>query len=175
MDCFFLSFYLINATCSIIETHHKSAITLFGFSITVAGWWAWQAFLSGVYAQTPSPYDVRDGFTHAFGRDPTWWLTLLGVLAVIYVLEMGLKMAKRTVVVILGEWRWHGWWGGKKKRREDDWMEGNLEDWDVGLWQEMEQDEAVKARLKGILEAEERAMAGVGEVEDFTDNEHVDA
>lgn len=158
-----------------METHHKSAITLFGFTITVGGWWAWQSFLSGIYAQTPSPYAVRDGFTHTFGRDPTWWLTLISVLGLIYILEMGLKMAKRNVVIMFGAWHWPGWWIGKKNKRsrQQDWVEGNLEDWDVGLWQEMEQDPAVRARLRGILEAEERAMAGVGEEEDVVDSEHI--
>lgn len=87
------------------------------------------------------------------------------MLAVLFVLEMGYKMTKRTMV-IMGLWRWGRgwlerarWWRGKQV----DWMDGNLEDWDLGMWQEMEQDKMVKERLRGILDAEER---GVGDAEE---------
>lgn len=92
----------------------------------------------------------------------------------LFVLQMGLKMAKRTMV-ILGLWRWgKGWWQRVRRSRKEpvDWVEGNLEDWDLGLWQEMEKDQGVRERLRGILEAEEKG--GVGE-DDFADDEHVRA
>lgn len=139
----------------IIETHCKSPIVLASFAITFAGWWAWQSFLAGIYTEAPSPYDVRGGFFHTFGRDPGWWLTLIGVLVLLFVLEMGFRMTKRTMVIV-GLWRWgRGWWKRWRKKSSGDWMEGNLEDWDLGLWQEMEQDRGVAERLKEILEAEE--------------------
>lgn len=37
-------------------------------------------------------------------------------------------------------------------------MDSNLEDWDLGLWQEMEQDPVIKEKLRGILEAEETGL-----------------
>lgn len=39
--------------------------------------------------------------------------------------------------------------------RREDWMDSNLEDWDLGLWQEMEKDPLVTKRLRGMLQAEE--------------------
>ncbi|KAF3767296.1 hypothetical protein M406DRAFT_89812 [Cryphonectria parasitica EP155] len=150
----------------IIETHYKSAVVLTSFSITVAGWWIWQVFLSGIYAKAPSPYDVRSGFFDTFGRDPGWWLTLIVVLTLLFVLEMGFKMAKRTMV-ILGLWKWgRGWWKRWHKHNTN-WMEEHLEDWDLGLWQEMEQDDNVKKRLADILAAEDR---GDYDEEDMTGN-----
>ncbi|KAI3397403.1 hypothetical protein diail_10734 [Diaporthe ilicicola] len=142
----------------IVETHFKSFLVLGSFFITVGGWWLWQAFLAGVYAPQPSPYNVRDGFFGTFGKDPGWWVTLILVLMVLFVLELGFKMAKRTLTM-MGLWRWgRGWWkrlrSWKKVRRED-WMESNLEDWDLGLWQEMEKDPLVMRRLRGMLLAEE--------------------
>lgn len=113
--------------------------------------------MSGIYTAEQSPYDVRGGFFAAFGRDPGWWLTLIGVLVLLFILQMGFKMTKRTMV-ILGLWRWgKGWWKRVRRSRKKpvDWIEGNLEDWDLGLWQEMEKDRGVRARLEGILEAEE--------------------
>lgn len=121
--------------------------------------------LAGIYTKEPGPYYVRGSFFHVFGRDPGWWLTLIGMIILLIILEMGFKMTKRTMV-ILGLWQWgRGWWKRAKRWRKKsvDWMEANLEDWDLGLWQEMEQDSTVKERLKGILTAEERGTVGVDE------------
>ncbi|KAL1870202.1 drs2 neo1 protein [Diaporthe australafricana] len=142
----------------IVETHFKSFLVLGSFFITVGGWWLWQAFLAGVYTLQPSPYNVRGGFFGTFGKDPGWWVTLILVLIVLFILELGFKMAKRTLT-IMGLWKWgRGWWKrlrSWKKVRKEDWMESNLEDWDLGLWQEMEKDPLVMKRLRGILLAEE--------------------
>ncbi|KUI54532.1 hypothetical protein VP1G_01891 [Cytospora mali] len=148
----------------IIETHYKSPVILFSFFITVGGWWAWQAFLAAIYAPQVSPYDVRGSFFDAFGKDLGWWLTLILVLFFLFVIELGFKMAKRTMT-ILGLWRWgrgrfrlvKRW----RKVRREDWMDGNLEDWDLGLWQEMEKDPRVRERLAEILEVEEGDTVGV--------------
>lgn len=40
-------------------------------------------------------------------------------------------------------------------------MESNLEDWDLGLWQEMEKDPLVMKRLRGILQVEEEGEGAV--------------
>lgn len=97
------------------------------------------------------------------------------MLTLLFVLEMGFKMAKRTMI-ILGLWRWgSGWWKRVKRWRKKrvDWMDGNLEDWDLGLWQEMEQDKRVKERLRGILEAEESGAAEVDNIEEvLVEDEH---
>lgn len=159
----------------IIETHYKSAIVLASFAVTVIGWMApWQSFLAGIYTEQPSPYDVRDGFFDTFGRDPGWWLSLIGVLVVLFIIEMGYKMARRMMLTS-GLWRWsrdwwkRGKWWGKKR---SDWMENNLEDWDLGLWQGMEQDEEVKKKLRGILEAEEAGFVAADvAVEERSDSE----
>ncbi|PSS05237.1 hypothetical protein BD289DRAFT_400131 [Coniella lustricola] len=149
----------------LIETHYKCSIILSAFGVTFAGWWLWQCFLAGIYAKQSSPYDVRDGFFDTFGRDPGWWLALICVLVLLFVLEMGFRMARRTLV-ILGLSRWgRGWWKRlqiwRKDRsntggdNDDLWVQGNLEEWDLSLWQEMEQDPVVKGRLKAVLETEE--------------------
>ncbi|KAJ0118727.1 hypothetical protein J7T55_012981 [Diaporthe amygdali] len=148
----------------IIETHFKSYVVLSAFLITVGGWWIWQAFLAGVYAQQPSPYNVRNGFFGTFGKDPGWWVTLVLVLIVLFVLELGFKMAKRTLT-IMGLWKWgRGWWKRLKtwkKVRKEDWMESHLENWDLGLWQEMEKDPLVTKRLRSMLQAEESGEGAI--------------
>lgn len=155
-----------NLNNRIIETHYKSAITLASFFVTVIGWLApWQSFLAGIYTEQPSPYDVRHGFFDTFGRDPGWWLSLIGALTVLFLLELGFKMAKRSML-ILGFWRWsRDWWkrGKRWRRKKSDWMNSNLEYWDLGLWQEMEKDPGVKEKLRAILEAEEIGLVAAEE------------
>ncbi|KAI0025428.1 P-type ATPase [Xylariomycetidae sp. FL0641] len=129
----------INAKLFILETHHKTGIVMGGLFITVAGWWAWQGFLDGVYTPQPSPYDAQGGFSTAFGKDPIWWLTFLIAFFVLATLELSYKTAKRYLI-LAGQWRWPPW----KPRELDD----NLEEWKLELWQELEKDPIVRKRLR---------------------------
>lgn len=146
----------------IIETHHKTSVVLGCFAITIAGWFAWQGFLNGAYAAQPSPYAVRGSFAHTFGPDLLWWVTLVIVLVVLVVLETSYRTVKHRLVVA-------GLWGvdvlrarGRRCRGADDAGGGddNVEDWQIELWQELEKDPAVRARLRQMLEDEERGIAG---------------
>ncbi|KAI6381295.1 hypothetical protein MCOR25_001229 [Pyricularia grisea] len=183
----------------IIETHTKNIVILGSFLITVAGWWAWQAFLSGSYSPSPSPYAVRGGLTEGFGRDLSWWTCLIVVLAALIVFEMGYKAVKRQLIV-----------GGalRKKQRKAKSVLGrilnrvlcglfvstglaaaagikttaeaeaddlrrqealeNEEDLDLELWQELEQDPEVRARLERLCWAEEEDE-NVGDGENYED------
>ncbi|RLL94188.1 hypothetical protein CFD26_103788 [Aspergillus turcosus] len=129
----------------IIETHYKTVIVLSSFSITVVGWWAWNAFLAGAYAWQPSPYAARDGFTKTFGRDPIWWLTLVLVFMVLVTLELVYKSVKRNMKVA-------GMWLPWKQRRNR--LGENGVELDVAMWQEMEQDPIIRARLKRLAREE---------------------
>ncbi|KAI1505286.1 P-type ATPase [Biscogniauxia marginata] len=129
----------INWKLFIIETHHKTAIVMGAFGITVAGWWAWNAFLAGIYAPQPSPYSVRGGFTNTFGKDPIWWLTLIVVVLVLISVEYAYKAVKRNLVVA-GLWKWPPW----KSRDNSD----HLEEWNVEVWQELEKDPVMRERLR---------------------------
>ncbi|KAI1174893.1 hypothetical protein F4777DRAFT_552254 [Nemania sp. FL0916] len=129
----------------IIETHYKTAIVIGSFSITVSGWWAWQAFLSGVYTLQPSPYDGRGGFVNTFGKDALWWSLLFGILLVLVGLDVALKLVKRTLIVH-GWWTWPPW----QRRHTDDDTE-NCENWDRQLWQELEQDPDMREHLRQAL------------------------
>ncbi|KAI2472984.1 phospholipid-translocating P-type ATPase [Annulohypoxylon bovei var. microspora] len=143
----------INWKIFIIETHHKTVIILGAFALTMAGWWAWQAFLSGVYAPQPSPYPARNGFTDTFGTDPVWWVTLIAVVVVLISMEMAYKVVKRNMV-IAGAWKWPPW----KPRSVDD----SLEEWGLEVWQELEQDPVTRERL---------LRASMGDNEDEGDDE----
>ncbi|KAI1815467.1 P-type ATPase [Poronia punctata] len=139
------------------ETHYKTAIVIASFGITVSGWWAWQAFLSGVYSQQPSPYAGRGSFVNTFGRDPLWWCLLFGVLFVLGCTDLLFKFAKRHLI-LCGLWKWPLWGSGSGSgsEREGNGDEAeNCENWDRQLWQELEQDSAIRAQLSRILQEEE--------------------
>ncbi|KAF5017791.1 hypothetical protein F66182_10255 [Fusarium sp. NRRL 66182] len=136
----------VNWKLFIFETHYKSMIVMVSFFITTIGWFAWLSFLDGVYAPSPSgPYAIRDSFTHLFGGDAVWWSTLFIVLGLIGLFGIVLKCAKR-LLLLAGLWDWPPW--GKSRRGE------NIEEWDVELWQELEQDPALRERLKRLARDE---------------------
>lgn len=117
------------------------------FFVTTIGWFAWNAFLSGVFAATPSgTYAIHGTFTNFWGRDAYWWLTLFVVLAIMGLMELFMKAVKRNLV-ISGMWKWPPW----NRRRIDN----NAEEWDVELWQEMEQDPEIWERFKRLARNEE--------------------
>ena len=143
---------------SILETHDKTIIVMASFFITTGGWWAWNAFLSAIYAPAASPYGVRDGFISGFGKDPMWWLTLVGVLLILAVVELGYKTLKRQFIV-KGCWTetclclpWNVF--GRRKGGNDEELAvgaGKMEDWEVRLWQEMEKDPIIQTQLRATV------------------------
>ncbi|KAF4454999.1 hypothetical protein F53441_2560 [Fusarium austroafricanum] len=150
----------INWKLFIFETHYKSAIVMASFFITTVGWFAWLSFLDAAYAPSPSgPYAIRDSFTTLFGDDAVWWATLFIVLGLIGLFEIVLKVVKRFLL-LAGLWDWPPW--GKSRHGE------NIEEWDVELWQELEQDPALRERLKRLardeqVEEEEDVEIGIEE------------
>lgn len=137
----------INWKLFIFETHYKTNIVMFCFFLTTIGWWAWLSFLDGVYAGSPSgTYNIRDSFTTLFGDDARWWSTLFIVLGLLGLFEMVMKVLKR-LLLMAGLWEWPPW----KQGRVGD----NIEEWDVELWQELEQEPLMRSRLKRLCRDEE--------------------
>ncbi|KAK3306691.1 uncharacterized protein B0T15DRAFT_150032 [Chaetomium strumarium] len=152
-----------NLKLLILDTYYKTDIVVASFFITVAGWWLWQVFLAGVYAPGVWPYAARDGLFSSFGPDPAWWAALFGVLGLLTSLELAYKSVKRNLMVA-GLWKWGRKWlrGSTWKtafcstttttRGDFMWPEegakGNPEEWDVNLWQVMEQDPAIRETLR---------------------------
>lgn len=151
----------------------------------------WQAFLSGVYAPPPSPYAVRGSLTEGFGRDLSWWLSLIVILAALVVVETAYKSLKRQLVV-LGVLSWQrkfrkqlfgAWLRGSNRqpavvaagassapeqiRTQQDEDE---EDLDLELWQELEQDPEIRARLEKLAWGDENTDEPDGDDDDDGDN-----
>ncbi|KAJ2896195.1 hypothetical protein MKZ38_005763 [Zalerion maritima] len=191
---------------ALFETHHKTYIVLISFLVTVAGWWAWNLLLSAIYTEGVILYAVRNGFIHIFGPDMAWWLTLIGALGLLCVIELAYKAVKRSLVVE-GLWKWPPWTGGwkrmgawfartfsvdgikerreRRKRRSAGGMIGmvdlvvddegeivepdatttkttkagpgrgkSAEEWDLELWQELEQFPEMRERIRRVLKEE---------------------
>lgn len=156
----------INWKLFIFETHYKSGIVMGCFFVTTIGWFAWVAFLDGIFAATPSgPYDIRYSFRFKFGADALWWATVFGVLAMLGLFEMVLKVAKRHLVMA-GVWKWPPW------RRPG--LSENVEEWDLELWQELEQDPTVQAKLRVMArEYDEQEIEYVVEDEEEEEEEEL--
>ncbi|KFA49144.1 hypothetical protein S40293_06163 [Stachybotrys chartarum IBT 40293] len=155
----------INWKLFIFETHFKSSVVMFSFFLTTWGWFAWLAFLDGVFAGYPSgTYNIRDSFTHRFGRDALWWSTVFIMLGILGMLELAIKVVKRQLLVA-GLWKWPPW--GVSRAGE------NVEEWNLEIWQELEQDPVVWEKLKKMAsedddeveEEEQEAMEAKAEKE----------
>ena len=99
--------------------------------------------MSGAYSDNLSPYDVRHDFVSGFGTDPNWWLVLIVTLAILMVMELMYKFAKRNFMV---EGRWPPW------KQKPNTTAMTAEDLDLEVWQEMEQDPSVKERFRRSTE-----------------------
>lgn len=140
-----------------LETHYKSLIVAWAFSVTFVGWWVWNIFLAGIYTSNISPYDVKNGFFDTFGRDPVWWLTLLVTFSTLAVLELVYKSIRHNLV-IAGHWPP---WKHQLKAESLD-----VEDLDLELWQEMEKDPVIRDRLQRLARG---ANEGDDDVDDYID------
>jgi phospholipid-translocating ATPase len=144
--CFSLGIIWTNYKLLILETHNKTLIVAISFTITFAGWWAWNGFMSSVYSSNLSPYDVEGGFSSTFGNDPNWWLTLILVFSILMVMELTLKAGKRYLRSA-GVWPF---WKRKSRRQVPKGPGRSAEEVDVGLWQDMERDPVVRERIRRI-------------------------
>ena len=162
-----------------MDTHYKTDIVIGSFVVTFGGWWVWQVFLAGVYAPGVWPYAVKNGFFSSFGPDPAWWVALFGALGALTCIELAYKAVKRNLIVAglwkLG-WKWLRWstwktafWSSSGAGAGAVWTEegtkGSMEEWDVELWQVMEQDPAIRETLRrmsrfGHVDCEQDEDAG---------------
>ncbi|PTB66999.1 phospholipid-translocating P-type ATPase [Trichoderma citrinoviride] len=138
---------------------------VFTVGVFYSGWFAWLAFLDGVYAATPSgDYDIRHTFTRLWGADAVWWSTVFIVLAFMGMMELLFKAAKRAMLVA-GLWHWPPWQQRRARLRD------NVEEWELELWQEMEQDEAVRRKLARMARDDgDDGDVGVGTILDGDDD-----
>ena len=115
------------------------------FFITTSGWWAWNGFLASVYGDNISPYDIKGGFNHGFGKDLNWWAVLCLALIILTTFEIALKVIRRSLTA--GDV-----WSFRKRRRKD--STSTPEELDLEVWQEMQRDPKIRERLKELASDE---------------------
>ena len=86
-------------------------------------------------------YAIRNSFTELFGVDAVWWATTFIVLGILGLFEIVMKCGKR-LLLFAGLWKWPPW---NRSRRGD-----NIEEWDVELWQELEQHSGMRQKLREL-------------------------
>jgi phospholipid-translocating ATPase len=151
----------INWKLFIFETHFKSSIVMTSFFVTTTGWFAWLAFLDGVYAAQPvSKYNISNSFTQLWGKDALWWATLFIVLGILGLIEIVMKAVKRKMILV-GAYKWPPW----QKAREGN----NAEEWGLELWQELEQDPVLWEKLKRMSRGGEDEAEDVDFADDLDD------
>ncbi|KAH0594627.1 hypothetical protein MHUMG1_07461 [Metarhizium humberi] len=94
--CFTVGVIFINIKLLILELHSKTVITFGGFIISIAGWFLWCLFLSGMYPQRVGKDMVRRGFLDNFGRQVSWWTTLLVALATLVIMDLVVQGVRRV-------------------------------------------------------------------------------
>ncbi|KAK9471327.1 uncharacterized protein V1510DRAFT_438027 [Dipodascopsis tothii] len=100
------------------ETHNKGVLNFGSLIISVGGWFLWTLVLTSIYPEELTRYLVKDSLVQTFGRDGTWWITLVLAVVAAYLLDVMLICLRATFFPT-----------------------------DTDLFQEIEKDEALAARL----------------------------
>ncbi|KAK7206944.1 hypothetical protein BZA70DRAFT_266337 [Myxozyma melibiosi] len=108
-----------------VEMHNRTVLCLGSIMISVFGWFLWTVMLSLLYPFKVSLYVVKGTFIHTFGRDLSWWSTFLLCTGVAVVFDMMLVVLRSAI-----------------KQSDTD------------VFQQIEQDEALRERLELDCEME---------------------
>lgn len=85
---FVAAIIVISMKLQIIEMHNKSIVAFLSILLSVGAVFGWNILLALTYSTT-SLYKARGEFLNGFGKDPTWWLTLVFIVVCVYLLECG--------------------------------------------------------------------------------------
>lgn len=98
--------------------HARALPSLVAWTLCILVWFLFNLVIAGIYKNN-SIYAVKDGFTHQFGPDALWWLTLIIVFVAWGVWEIGISVSRKA------------WWGMS----------------DTEIFQVLEKDEGVRRRF----------------------------
>jgi len=101
-----------------LELHNKTITCVIAMVLSIGGWWLFNIILSAVYAKNVI-YHVRGGLLDGFGRNASWWLTLIVTIFAVWAFEV-------TVHCLRGLWTQS----------------------DVEVFQELEKDPGIKQKFE---------------------------
>lgn len=80
---------MITVKLQLLEQHSRTIINFAVVIISVGGWFFWCMFLSFIYGKSPSKiYNIHNGIFKLFGREVSWWATLVGAFVMCLVLDV---------------------------------------------------------------------------------------
>lgn len=85
--------FLINIKCQFVETHNRNWLAFASAAISSFGWLIWCCILPRIHKQDVI-YDVPYGLYYHFGRDITFWCTILVLAALPIMLDIVYKTFK---------------------------------------------------------------------------------
>lgn len=85
--------FLINIKCQFVETHNRNWLAFASAAISSFGWLIWCCILPRIHKQDVI-YDVPYGLYYHFGKDITFWCTILVLAALPIILDIVYKTFK---------------------------------------------------------------------------------
>ena len=79
-----------------MELHNKTFLSFLGLFISTGGWFVWNIFLAAVYPNKQTIYFVHRAFLSNFGKNPTWWTTVILTLCTVIILELIVGAVRRV-------------------------------------------------------------------------------
>ncbi|KAH7033641.1 phospholipid-translocating P-type ATPase [Microdochium trichocladiopsis] len=88
---------VINFKCLGLELHTKNWLTTAGAIWGPFSWFMWQFILEAIFAKgfPRIPYFIRNGFKSHFGRQLSWWATVLGASLCVIAFELAVSAFRR--------------------------------------------------------------------------------
>ncbi len=86
---------VISVKLQILEMHNKSFIAGLSVFLSTGAVFLWNVVLAAVYPPT-STYKARGGFFTGFGQNPTWWMTLVLIVACVSLLEFSVCALRKA-------------------------------------------------------------------------------
>ncbi|KAH8788465.1 hypothetical protein F5883DRAFT_479211 [Diaporthe sp. PMI_573] len=142
----------INYKIMIIELNHKTQIVLWCFLASILALWCYALITASTLPPNAGPYSVRGGLFLGFGKEASWWCTMIFVLALLYFMEMLFRSFKQSHA--LRAWFSRCWSSGRQIEKRGGGVREGFTDWEPRLWQEMEKDPSVK-RVLGQLQKDD--------------------
>lgn len=87
--------FIICIKLQLLEMHHITIMNWAALIISCGGWMCWNMFLQPIYRKSPSKiFFVDGGLFSRFGRDLTFWTTILIIILIAVCVEFLVKIAR---------------------------------------------------------------------------------
>jgi phospholipid-translocating ATPase len=86
---------VISIKLQVIEMHNKSIVAFLSMFLSAGAAFLWNIILAAVYP-IATPYRARGAFFNEFGRNLTWWLTLIFIVTCVYLLEFSVSALRKA-------------------------------------------------------------------------------